>query len=558
MNHVKRRLQRYVLAALLIFVIVFGSIGCIGNGGGETEEIDPTRTQLHVANYNGGAGTAWIKNMKTAFEEECKNESFEPGKTGVQIMINNLKEEITGYNLYSKMSSYNYDVYFTTTPREEIVNGGMLVPLDDFIDEPIGFGETATIREKMEDYYLEQGYWALDDKIYYIPTTQTHFGVSCYDVDLFEEKEFFISAESTEGNLKWTGKGKKSAGADGIEGTYDDGLPVTETEYKALLQRIKSRGVTAYTWAGQYPNYMNAFVFNLDYSYDNGARAGAYKTTSGTVRNTSGEDVEINAANGYLVADSQGALEALELTAELVNQKNGYYSGNAFKTTQTQIKAQNEFLLSVKTNKRIAMIIEGSWWENEALAMFEEMSEGKGNEQYAYKTRRFGIMLSPRLDASIVEDTTKKTILTSNSTAFIPVYSSKQELAKKFLKYFCTDKALRAYHVTTGIGLTYKYDLSQEEYESLSNYAQDVYDVFKSEKIIKNKEDRLSDVFRKRNGNHYPYFYSSNCINGGKDEVSCPFTTFYSYPTITARDYLDGMKEIYRLLWEDLPWQEVA
>ena len=39
MNHVKRRLQRYVLAALLIFVIVFGSIGCIGNGDGETEEI---------------------------------------------------------------------------------------------------------------------------------------------------------------------------------------------------------------------------------------------------------------------------------------------------------------------------------------------------------------------------------------------------------------------------------------------------------------------------------------------------------------------------------------
>ena len=96
MNHVKRRLQRYVLAALLIFVIVFGSIGCIGNGGGETEEIDPTRTQLYVANYNGGAGTVWIENMKTAFEEECKKESFEPGKTGVQIMINNLKDEITG------------------------------------------------------------------------------------------------------------------------------------------------------------------------------------------------------------------------------------------------------------------------------------------------------------------------------------------------------------------------------------------------------------------------------------------------------------------------------
>lgn len=541
------------IAIMLAGIIVCASgAGCTPGDGG-TEKIDETKTQLYVASYNGGAGNVWIANMKKAFEEECKDEIFEEGKKGVQVILSPyLKDEITGYTLYSKMSTYNYDVYFTTTPREEIVNGNMLISLDDFIDEPIGFGETTTIREKMLPYYLEQGYWAQNGKIYYIPTTQTHFGLSCYDVDLFEEKQFFISAESTENNLKWTGTGKKSAGADGIEGTYDDGLPVTESEYKALLKRIKSRGVKPYTWAGQYPNYMNAFVFNLDYSYDNGARARAYKSLTGSVYNTAGEKVDINAENGYLTADSKGALEALELTEELVNRNNGYYSQNAFKTTQNQIKAQNEFLLSAKTNERIAMIIEGSWWENEALAMFEQMSKGPDNEKYAYKTRRFGAMLSPRLDASLVEDKTVKTILTSNSTAFIPVYSSKQELAKKFLKYFCTDKALRAYNVTTGIGLAYDYDLTDDEYDSLSYYAQNVYDIFKSDKILKNKEDRISDVFKNRQGKHYPYFYSSNCVGGGKEEVSCPFNTFYSYADMTAEKYFGGMKEIYGLLWSEL------
>ena len=541
------------IAIMLAGIIVCASgAGCTPGDGG-TEKIDETKTQLYVASYNGGAGNVWIANMKKAFEEECKDEIFEEGKKGVQVILSPyLKDEITGYTLYSKMSTYNYDVYFTTTPREEIVNGNMLISLDDFIDEPIGFGETTTIREKMLPYYLEQGYWAQNGKIYYIPTTQTHFGLSCYDVDLFEEKQFFISAESTENNLKWTGTGKKSAGADGIEGTYDDGLPVTESEYKALLKRIKSRGVKPYTWAGQYPNYMNAFVFNLDYSYDNGARARAYKSLTGSVYNTAGEKVDINAQNGYLTADSKGALEALELTEELVNRNNGYYSQNAFKTTQNQIKAQNEFLLSAKTNERIAMIIEGSWWENEALAMFEQMSKGPDNEKYAYKTRRFGAMLSPRLDASLVEDKTVKTILTSNSTAFIPVYSSKQELAKKFLKYFCTDKALRAYNVTTGIGLAYDYDLTDDEYDSLSYYAQNVYDIFKSDKILKNKEDRISDVFKNRQGKHYPYFYSSNCVGGGKEEVSCPFNTFYSYADMTAEKYFGGMKEIYGLLWSEL------
>lgn len=542
-----------VIAIMLVCIIVsVSAVGC-GPDDGSTEKIDETKTQLYVASYNGGAGNVWISNMKKAFEEACKDETFEEGKKGVQVILSPyLKDEITGYTLYSKMSTYNYDVYFTTTPREEIVNGNMIISLDDFIDEPIGFGETTTIREKMLPYYLEQGYWAQDGKIYYIPTTQTHFGLSCYDVDLFEEKQFFISAESTENNLKWTGTGEKSVGADGIAGTYDDGLPVTESEYKALLQRIKSRGVKPYTWAGQYPNYMNAFVFNLDYSYDNGARARAYKSLTGSVYNTAGEKVDINAKNGYLTADSKGALEALELTEELVNRNNGYYSQNAFKTTQNQIKAQNEFLLSAKTNERIAMIIEGSWWENEALAMFEQMAKGPDNEKYAYKTRRFGAMLSPRLDASVVEDKTVKTILTSNSTAFIPVYSSKQELAKKFLKYFCTDKALRAYNVTTGIGLAYDYDLTDDEYDSLSYYAQNIYDIFKSDKILKNKEDRISDVFKNRQGKHYPYFYSSNCVGGGKEEVSCPFNTFYSYANMTAEKYFGGMKEIYSLLWSDL------
>ena len=74
----------------------------------------------------------------------------------------------------------------------------------------------------------------------------------------------------------------------------------------------------------------------------------------------------------------------------------------------------------------------------------------------------------------------------------------------------------------------------------------------KSDKILKNKEDRISDVFKNRQGKHYPYFYSSNCVGGGKEEVSCPFNTFYSYANMTAEKYFGGMKEIYSLLWSDL------
>ena len=146
MNHVKRRLQRYVLAALLIFVIVFGSIGCIGNGGDETEEIDPTRTQLYVANYNGGAGTVWIENMKTAFEEESKNESIEPGKTGVQVHV-----EPGSNGGTSIINTGRYDIIFSegNSNISDDISNGYLRDITDIVTEPLTeFGETGNIEDK--------------------------------------------------------------------------------------------------------------------------------------------------------------------------------------------------------------------------------------------------------------------------------------------------------------------------------------------------------------------------------------------------------------------------
>ena len=60
-----------------------------GGGTGITEEVDYSRTQLYVSNFNGGYGDEWLYKLKTRFEEFYKETIFEEGKKGVQVLIDN-------------------------------------------------------------------------------------------------------------------------------------------------------------------------------------------------------------------------------------------------------------------------------------------------------------------------------------------------------------------------------------------------------------------------------------------------------------------------------------
>ncbi len=527
------------LLALAASASVVGCGGAGGGGGGNTSvTIDSTKTQLYVANYNGGYGHVWLDNVIKKFEEEMKNESFEPNKTGVQVVVTNAKDEISGYTLYSTIQSLNYDMFFSGTPRLELLAGDYLVDLGEFVKEPIGFGETKSIWDKMSDYCKEQSYDYVtkpNGKIYYVPYAEAAFGISVYDVDLFEQKQYFVADGSTAENIQWTGTGTKSAGPDGVKGTYDDGCPSTEGEFYALLKRIKSRGDIPYTWAGQYPAYMNAFVFNLDANYDDGARLRAYNTLSGEMELVDGTKVTITPENGELTGNGAGTLKALQIAEAVTSKSDAYYSANAWKTTQSHIQAQNEFLTSVNGRQRIAMLLEGSWWENEAMATFDSM--GQKNAAYAYKTRRLGVMPVFKTSASA----TKTSIVTSNMAAFINKTTTKLDLAKTFLKYCHTDASLKEFNLTTGVPTPYDYTLSDEELNTLSFYQKQLYEMMKvSTSVNKCTENRWSNYYINFSGD-YPQNMTSK-LDGA--DIHSPFKAYYQY-NVTAREYFAGMQTAY-------------
>ena len=86
----KRRFKS-ILTIILAFLLAMPMTACNNN---VIDEVDETKTQLTVYSYGGGVGNVWLDEVIKRFEEKYANESFEEGKTGVQIRPKKEKENL--------------------------------------------------------------------------------------------------------------------------------------------------------------------------------------------------------------------------------------------------------------------------------------------------------------------------------------------------------------------------------------------------------------------------------------------------------------------------------
>ena len=528
---------------LLALAVSLGTINLVACHLDE-EEVDESKTQFYIGNFDGGYGHEWLDKAIEGFETKFADTSFESGKKGVQIWVVNQKDEYTGYQFYKTISDMQQSLFFTAQPRQEILDGNLIVPLDDIMDEPLTeFGESKTIREKLSSYYQD----AYDmENVTFLPMSEAYFGNCVYDIDLFESKEFFFK----EGG-GWTSglANDKTAGLDGVKGTYDDGLPITETDFFNLIAKIYAKGVTPLTFAGQYGAYMNAWCFNIFCNYDDGVGQKIYNTLEGEyVLYGDTEPTTFDGTNLYDAQRLPGRLKALECAYKLVKNPNNY-SSEAFKSTQSQIQSQDEYLLSVDAashgKKQIAMLIEGTWWENEALDTFNRMANS--NENHSKNNRRFGLMPTFRHSAGTA---TKSTFLAANQMMFINANSTDEQIgvAKKFIQYVCTDEMLEMFTATTGCPSAYEYKIGQDTYNSLSNFGKNVWEIHENanDKFVIVTENRTSKAYYYSQEN-YPQNFESNVNVKGEEKggATNPFTFFkYDTKNATAKDYFDGIYDV--------------
>lgn len=497
----------FIVAAVAAFTCSAAAFtACDRKGSGLTQEVDPTRTQLYVSNYNGGYGNEWLHSAIRRFEEKYAEVPYETGKKGVQVMVMDSKN--VGTSVLSTISSSPAEVFFTEgVYMSDFVKGGYVEDITDIVTEKLtDYGENKSIEEKLTD--AQKDYFGMlesDNKVHYymLPHYQSFRGL-IYDVDLFNEEKLFIAKNGAPSETMQEGgsfteykftneKGERSAGPDGEYGTYDDGLPATYQEFYALCDRMGSKGIVPISYSGAVQVYYDDFLTALEADVEGLSNMMANYNFSGEVSSVVdlttlssdglsyrlADPFQMSNREGYMMARVEGKLKALQFTESLIRggKYGSYFSSNCFDST-SNIENQSQYLYGrYGGDKVIAMIVEGSFWENEAAGVFESM-EIKLGEQTGRYARRFAYMPFPKADDKRIGE--RLTLVDSLlSAGFIksglPDY--KNEIAKNFLQFVNTDVSLREFNVLTGAPKSLEYELTKEDLGKISYFGKSLINI---------------------------------------------------------------------------------
>ena len=502
-----RKTTAMILCALMVF-----SLGGCQFRRDDVEEYDPTKTYLYIGNYDGGLGDEWL----LALAEEYMAEH-----TDVIIRIENDKDRFADATLLEQMDNYGYDMYFVNAVTySNYVARGKMLNITDAVTTNLD-GENESIAGKMNPT-LREYYQTEDDQFYAVPFFDSIFG-TVYDVDLFETEGFYYNEN---GNLMCDDPTSdvKSAGPDGkMETEYDNGLPATYSQWENLMHTMKyDFSIIPYIWTGEYTYYRYRFLTSIWADYEGKEDFDLNMSFSGSYTFDGDETATpIGVNNAYLLQQQQGKKYALDYAEYII--RNGLYVKTSFDGTNTHMMAQRSYLDSAVEGDRIAMIIEGGWWENEARSFFDEIVAASG-EEYAFGTRRFAFMPTPKSDDGKSDPGTTLISSTGNSVAFIAANTAEPELAKDFLRFVHSDHGLRTFTRMTGAIRPYDYELEEGDLAEMTHYAKNMWEIYHSED---------TDI-------SYVTLYYNDCF---VQEASFLGSNWWWKSTVNGREYLDAMWE---------------
>ena len=446
------------------------------------QDLDVSKAQLYVSNFNGGYGSEFLVKAIKRFCEMYKDTEFISGTKGVQIWIDPHK----GIDADS-MSTSRDEVYFLENMNYyDMLTSGYLLEISDIVTEKLtAYGEDKSIEDKMPQVYRD--YFKTSQGKYYALPHYIGGNHITYDVDLMDKNELFLSED---GEFNCTSvSANLSTGPDGKKGTYDDGLPATYDEFYDLCDAMSKRGVTPIGWSGMYDFYINDFMAQLKADFE-GSEAQLSYTFDGTATKlvdsiddsgnvTYKPATRITPENGYLMYRSAGSYYAYKFIEGLIN---GNYNYNrSFNASVSHTDIQSIYLLSrFKQQSGIgsegmAMLVEGAWWVNEASPTFSQMGIYKNA---SLSERRLALMPLPKATKSQVGE--KQTIADkTNALCCISSYIAPEKiaLAKTFLQFMETEESLRESFACTFLPRAYLFDYSTI-YDTLCPYAKSVLNLY--------------------------------------------------------------------------------
>lgn len=546
-----------VVSGLILASFVLAGCGEPASSGSSTAK-DDTKTQLYVSNFKGGFGDEWLTKAISRFETQNADTSFENGKKGVQIYIQDNKTDAT--TLMSTLADSISDVFFAEgIYYYDYIAKGLLLDISDIVENKLtDYGESRSIEDKMSA--SQKAFYKTNDGKYYgVPHYSGYSGIT-YDVDLFDGDNLYFS-DAEDGRTFVSSKDdSRSLGPDGKAGTRDDGLPATYADFFFLLDHMsQDLGITPMVWNGQYYNtYLENLIFalqsdyaGLDQSMLNYTFSGNDKTLISEVASDGSYDflnsttgTEINKQNAYEVYREAGRYEALSFLEKLVR-NDSYYTNLSFSPSFLHTEAQLDFVESRPKGSPIGMIVEGSWWEEEAKSNIAQVADFYG-EEYSRNNRRFAFMPLPKATKDKIGE---KPVVTDtlNSLGFIKssIASNKIPVAKSFLQFVNSDRSLVEFTTTTNTVKAFDYTLDQASYDSLNCYGKSVYDTKLESDVLYpySKEGMYVD-----NVSFFNVYESFKSLTGGTLETR-PILYFRNGKNNTASSYFNGMGAYRESVW---------
>ena len=558
-----KKSNKIIAAALSALMVVPYAAACNGGGGiGGGTQIDSNKTQLNIGVYDGGTGVDYAYALAKSFEERYKGISFEEGKTGVQVKI--IPARYDG-GLEFDIAELNVDVFMGTAANANYLAAkGLLADITDVYESPMAYdfvtGETDPngsmtllkdkIRADLVDYYQNDETL----KSYGFPGTTTYYGL-VYDMDLFEEANLYFAKN---GGFVTSATDERSAGPDGnYETAYDNGLPATYDDFFALCDKMVSINITPVMWGGTVQEYVNSLLTalaadcdgkeqtELNYNYE-GVATTLIASFDGD-KPVLAPAEEITAQTGYKLYNTQGRYYALQFLERLLSNPKYYNSADATNTALDHTMAQDMYLLSKygDVRQRTAMLVEGNWWQKEALGTFQAMEAENGAEDSVY-TRRFGMLPLPKpTQEKVGEPFTLLERCVGDGFINGNVADYKLNLAKSFVQFIFSDESCKMELEINGMARPANFDIG-DAYDSLTPWGKTSYDLAKNavmasmyseSKIMQNYASQL--------------WYSPNLW------LSKVGGTTYTYPTkamidnkVTGKAYFTGLQNY----WTESVW----